>query len=430
MQLEQVEPMGIQAMRPSHAGDRLAVNSRRRALDRLWAAFRAGLGGPVLITGEPGAGKSWLAGRFVDRLPASWHSAEVDVSSALDGVELLRLIGDQLGLEMPDRLGAARLTLGAGLRDADVDGRNWVLVVNEVQHASAALREEIQALAHGAGQPGGFAAILFLGRTELARELAGRRASGWSHLLGLHIHLPPLDVDEARALLGARGDLTESELETLHRDALGNPRAMLRMASARWRSPGPAAFEPTDSGPRFGPARLARPRIEPPPIDEDETETETEGLRDGLPALADDIPSARLPSLIPARPPIRMEEGLVEVGWEGDLEAEPTRPESPMGEPESAPAVDGDRNEEMVEDRYAALQAWAEWSRNRERPLAAAADPDAVATISDDDERLGPLDPDPGQEDASAVPVAALRPEPPQDFAPYSQLFSRLRHSL
>ena len=85
----------------------MAVHSRRRALERLWAAFRGGLCSPVLITGEPGAGKSWLVRRFAEGLPAGWGTAEVEMTSALDGLETLRLVGDHLGLEMPDRLGAA-----------------------------------------------------------------------------------------------------------------------------------------------------------------------------------------------------------------------------------------------------------------------------------------------------------------------------------
>ena len=137
--------------------------------------------------------------------------------------------------------------------------------------------------------------------------------------------------------------------------------------------------------------------------------------------------------MIPARPPIRLEDGLVEVGWEGDLEAEPTRPESPAIEGETAGApFETDPNEELVEDRYAALQAWAEWSRNRERsPL-----------------RRSSRRPTPTRTRPSRVPIPdhtrpsgrgrmrapspspSVRAETPHDFAPYSQLFTRLRHSL
>lgn len=419
--------MGIETRRSPLDVERLAVNSRRRALDRLWAAFRGGLDGPALITGEPGAGKSWLADRFAERLPAGWRSAEVEITSDLDSLEVLRLIGDALGLEMPDRLGAARLRLGDGLRDADADGRSWLLIVGEAQRASAGAGEEIQALMTRLGRPGGFAAMIVLARTELARDLVLRRRRDWANRLGLHIHLPPLDLDEARALLRPDCRITDPELETLHRDAMGNPRAMLRMAAAWGRVSRPAVAEqPADLGRPATRSRLPRlvPGVERP------APGETRTPPGGTAPPTDDLPPTRLPSLIPARPPIRLEEGLVEVGWEGDLEAEPTHTEGPPAEPEIVtPADEAERNEELVEDRYAALQAWAEWSRNRERPISAAADPATMGLTPAEHDNSEPRPDDPAHEEAGHVP-ATIRPEPPQEFAPYSQLFSRLRHSL
>ena len=70
------------------------------------------------------------------------------------------------------------------------------------------------------------------------------------------------------------------------------------------------------------------------------------------------------PALIPSKPPIRDEDGLVEVGWEGDLEDENSEP---------GKCVEGFRlvrgrsiaaHEELIEDRYAALQAQSELTRN------------------------------------------------------------------
>lgn len=429
MQRDQAGAMGIGTPRSPLDVDRLAVGSRRRALDRLWTAFREGLSGPVLITGEPGAGKSWLADRFAERLPAGWRSAGVEMTSALDGPEMLRLIGDELGLEMPDRLGAARLRLGAGLRDADADGRGWLLIVDEVHRAAPAAWEEIQALSNRLGRSGGFAAMILLGRTELARELATDRRRGWANRLGLHVHLPPLDLDEARELLRLEGRITGPELETLHRDTLGNPRAMLRVAAAWGRPARPAAPDPADPGRRLPAPRGPRPvaNLAPPMLRDEEAPD------DELAEPVDDLPPPRLPSLIPARPPIRLEEGLVEVGWEGDLEAEPTRAEFPPAEPEPeiVPPIDqAERNEELVEDRYAALQAWAEWSRNRERPVTAAADPAGVGIASAEGDDLEPHPAGTSADETETGPVpASIRAEPPHEFAPYSQLFSRLRHS-
>ncbi len=424
----QPEQAGESRRWPSDAG-RFAVNSRRRALDRLRSATEGGPSGPVLITGEPGAGKSWLARRFAEDLPAGWRSVEVAMTSALDSLDFLRLVGDGLGLELPDRLGAARLAVGAGLRDDAVDGRSWLLVLDEAQRASAAAREEIDVLADRLGRADGFALMILLGGADLARELAAGRRPGWAHRLGLHIHLPPLDLDEARELLGPEGRLAEPDLEALHRDAMGNPRAILRLAGARTRA------SRTVMAPRLADRQVTSPRrpIAIPRVEARLNERAVEPASpavSGVPAPAGDVPPPRLPSLIPARPPIRFEEGLVEVGWEGDLEAEPTRPEASPSDPGPAPTGEDGPNEEPVEDRYAALQAWAEWSRNRERSIPAAPDPAGDAEPPTPESSGEPAQAEAPRGDTGPLASPSIRAETPHDFAPYGQLFSRLRHSL
>jgi general secretion pathway protein A len=157
-------------------------------------------------------------------------------------------------------------------------------------------------------------------------------------------------------------------------------------------------------------------------------------------------PSLEAP-LVPSRPPLRVEEGLIEVGWDGSLESEVTASASdataPVAsverattalldveeEPVAAPpstAVEAELpSEEMIEDHYAALQAWSEWAKNRGRGIdpASVAGPAATA-LEDHGATL---------EDTTGVPgaLAAGRvwSEGQHGHAPYSQLFTRLRQS-
>ena len=396
MQPDQAGARVIGTRRSPIDPDRMAaapVESRRQALDRLISAFWSGLADPVLMTGEPGSGKRWLARYFASGLSTDWRSSEVSLSTAIDGVDLLHLAADPIGLDLTGRSSAARLGLAERLRDESADGRSWLLILEEVQRASDSAWEEIEWLARRIGRPDGFAAMILLGRTELVRGLSSGRLRGWSGRFGLHIHLPPLDLDESRALLDPDSTLDRQELETIHRDARGNPAAMLRIAAAR-------------------PVKI-RERARPLPIADDPTAT------------------PRLPSLLPARPPIRVEEGLVEVGWEGDLEAEPTiRPDPASMESEisqNGPLP----GEERVEDRYAALQAWAEWSRNRGRSV-----PMGSETPQDEgkpDETSSSILPSSAADEPKSAAISenpAIRVEPPHDFAPYSPIFGRTRHSL
>ncbi len=143
------------------------------------------------------------------------------------------------------------------------------------------------------------------------------------------------------------------------------------------------------------------------------------------------------PPLVPARPPIRVEDGLVEVGWEGDLDAEPPYEEESARPPESPCPDDSSFNEELVEDRYAALQAWHEWTRNQGRgdtdsdPTQLESSPADEATeleagISN---AISTSPPSAAAESSVARSLANIRAEPQQEFAPYSQLFTRLRQS-
>ena len=85
-------------------------------------------------------------------------------------------------------------------------------------------------------------------------------------------------------------------------------------------------------------------------------------------------------------------------------------------------------SEEMIEDHYAALQAWTEWAKNRGRasgPSATAASEQVehvqvskATMVRAQDERY-----------AEEFPAPGLRAEPQHEHAPYSQLFSRLQQS-
>jgi general secretion pathway protein A len=128
---------------------------------------------------------------------------------------------------------------------------------------------------------------------------------------------------------------------------------------------------------------------------------------------------------------------MVEVGWAGspELDPEPGTTPTPASAAHSAPTptpsggevepddrVENDPSAagetvETIDDHYAALQAWNEWARNRGR----------TAAVVGGTERLAP-DPDDSELPTEAMP-AGLWVDAEQGFAPYGQLFSRLRQS-
>ena len=150
-------------------------------------------------------------------------------------------------------------------------------------------------------------------------------------------------------------------------------------------------------------------------------------------------------ALVPSRPPLRIEEGLIEVGWGGSLEAEAGvstgEADAPLDEVSGAVGrkespgeeliEENERelpSEEMIEDHYAALQAWTEWAKNRGRSLS----PSGTAGNEQLERVQGsktPLVRAKDEQVSEEFSAQGLRPELQHEHAPYSQLFSRLRQS-
>jgi hypothetical protein len=338
------------------------------------------------------------------------------------------------------------VALGSALSDESTDGRSWLLVVENAQHASHEVWTEIRAFVHAMEASAGFSGLVLVGPTELARQLSARRLIALAARLATHVHLLPLDLDETRELVQCEAEAVAASLqllEELHRDTGGNPRRLLQLL-------------------RKGPRTLSSPAILresttlvdlPEPMSQRAVATPnvvTEPVQRAIPAAACEGPassrgsesSSDLPvelgagPLVPSRPPLRVEEGLIEVGWEGCLEAESAAAASTAGAgtietvASPLPPVPDEAelpSEEMIEDHYAALQAWTEWARNRGRApevMAAGVRSDRVqpveAAVNLAGQREAPAEPHPS---------ALIRAEPQHEHAPYSQLFSRLRQA-
>jgi type II secretory pathway predicted ATPase ExeA len=407
----------------TQGAEALLLESRARALETALAALATATG-PVLVTGEPGAGKTWLCRRIAERLGGSWRWAEIDLTPTTTPTAVFRTLGHRLGLDPADIDFDPRRALAEGLLEQSSDGWCWGLVADEVHTASATVVDELRILANRLGLPDGFAAVLLAGQTPLSTRLSRQPLSALATRLAARIHLRPIDADEARTLVAQRwpGRAWPIEVvERLHRDSAGNPQRLLRLALARAAGgasvlpPAPAAvFAPAPAPPAgFAPASTA--------ISMQEALGDAAGLPGEPEAVASAAVSAE-PLLGPAKPPIREEDGLIEVGWDPnpmEMTIEPPSAESTSRVLERA--SEG-AEEEVVNDQYAALQAWNEWAANQGRSPAVAESPRAELPAGSEDELKadGAL---PG------LPHPQVWADGPERFGPYSQLFSRLRHS-
>jgi hypothetical protein len=403
------------------------------------AALVSGLespAGPVLLTGDTGVGKSWLSRRLRDQMAAPWKWATVDLTPTLGPSGLYRLLLRSLGLSPCDMsdVAAAQVALKDALNEASADGFRWGLNVDEAQNGSEAVLEEIRVLGNALGEPEGFAGILLVGQTSLAGRLARRPLSGLGARIGMRAHLRPLELEELRLLLGHLVPLRERDVSTIegvHSAVGGNPRQAFRLFAALNR--------PTPVAERVGKALTKTPAIQP-----DEPSTTTV-----QPTAA---PRAELSRAVAVRPPLLVSDDVVEVGWDeppdaqNDVETDDDTGPSSSSDPETAgsepsemrftqslPAEDPTPGEEVIDDRYAALQAWRELeqfqgSRRGRNGLGESPEPGSNA-LSRKDEGDDTVEGESSTEDfpASSAGYPGVRVEDQHGFAPYSQLFSRVR---
>lgn len=396
--------------RQDHDRDRretFTLPSRNAAIEALRPALRT-RSGPVLVTGDAGVGKTWLGRRLRTEVPPSWRWVGIDPSPANDAGEFYRLVAHALGLVEVGGLAASRLALADFLRDRAADGDSWVLAIDEAHGLADAVLEEIRVLSNRLGQPDGFAGLVLIGQTMLGRRLASHPLVSLASRITARTHVRPLDIEEASMLLDRlHPDLgwDRDTLERLQRETAGNPKQLLRLARQR-----------SGSAPRRTPVRPAAPVVPAPPVlDIVPVETPAHKPWDG-------------PVLGTAKPPLRVEEGLIEVGWDPDPDPEP-EPAEGQGDvaAETPPRTRTDVTvpaEEPVDDHYAALQAWNEWARNQGRTATVeAVDPSRVtASPAVEVDSLESV-----PEDGSSSPPAGVWSEGEQKFGPYSQLFSRMR---
>jgi general secretion pathway protein A len=346
--------------------------SRRLARDTLRNALASGRG-PAALTGEPGVGKTALRRALEAGRKAGEPWAVVEATPGLAPRDEPIKLARELGV---DPSGFGRAELLDFLHARSLDGERRTLAIDEAQNLDADGLEEVRVLSNRLGQPDGFAAILLVGQTALARRLLRVEGRALASRISAHVHLRPLGADEVGRLLATVAPGHEWPEEVVDRIQIatgGRPGLVVDRAA----------------------------RLEPRPVPVERAEAV--------------VPAREAPLVGPARPPIRVEDGLIEVGWAPEVEAPlPVSPDEP-----SLPAREARhtvRGEERIDDHYAALQAWHEWATNQGRH------PEIIAAESAPPAPARPRESEPIAENGSARVWA----DDEHGFAPFGRLFTRL----
>lgn len=197
--------------------------------------------GFVVITGDPGVGKTTLMGHLLGEIDRERLNVIKIVSTQLRPEDLLRLVCqglqiDSSALNKAEMLGA----IERGLHTVARTGRRTLVVVDEAQSLPIESLEELRMLSNF--QAGGYPLlqIFLLGQPEFRITLSDPRLEQLrQRVIAMH-HLDPMQADEVEPYLihrlscvGWRGKprFTNDAVAAIHRWSGGSPRRVNQLAS-------------------------------------------------------------------------------------------------------------------------------------------------------------------------------------------------------
>lgn len=227
----------------SEAPFSIAVNPRylymsprhRDALAHLLYGVGAG-GGFILLTGEVGTGKTTINRCLIDQLPENAEIAVV-LNPALDARDLLATVCEELGISLSKaRPGLKELTdsLHRFLLDNHAAGRKTVLMIDEAQHLSFDVLEQIRLLTNLETNDEKLLHIILIGQPELAAKLARPELRQLNQRITARFDLQPLSRQETGAYIrhrlhiagmpAGRELFSAGLVSAVHRESRGVPR--------------------------------------------------------------------------------------------------------------------------------------------------------------------------------------------------------------
>ncbi len=248
--------------------------------------------GFVVVTGDPGAGKTTLMGHLLGQIDEERLNVIKIVSTQVQAEDLLLMVGTGLDLDLLGQPKAAMLAaIEKGLHGVARTGRRTLLVVDEAQALPLESLEELRMLSNF--QAGGFPLlqIFLLGQPEFRATLSDPRLEQLrQRVIAMH-HLSGMEADEVEpylihrlSIVGWRGKprFTNDAVAAMYRWSSGSPRRLNQLAGrvllygaieridtfggpeleaviADLDHDTPLSAAPLSAGPRSGPAPVAPP---------------------------------------------------------------------------------------------------------------------------------------------------------------------------
>jgi general secretion pathway protein A len=196
--------------------------------------------GLLLLTGEPGTGKTTVCLCLLDRVGKEHTCAFVTHGHFAQPKDMLQAILYDLSLPYQNLAEEElRLLLVDSAAKNYEGGKRTILVLDEAQHLSADLLEELRLLSNLDGNRGKAIQIVLAAHPSILETLNRPELATFNQRLAVRAHLEPLGVHEASDYLvhnlrsvsdRAKSIFSDEAIEVLVRGARGIPRLLNRAA--------------------------------------------------------------------------------------------------------------------------------------------------------------------------------------------------------
>jgi type II secretory pathway predicted ATPase ExeA len=215
------------------------ATTHEQAVERLVHAID-GDEGLILLTGEPGTGKTLLCHRLLERLGERAASAFLTTGHMSDRMGLLQAILFDLSIPFEKRTEQElRLALTGFLLENFKSGRRGLIIVDEAHHLSTNLLEELRLLANLEARQGKAVQVILVALPAIFATLHHPDLTPLRQRLAVRSVLEPLGPDEAADYIvhqlrsaGGRPEeiIADEALNILVQGAQGIPRLLNQSA--------------------------------------------------------------------------------------------------------------------------------------------------------------------------------------------------------
>lgn len=176
----------------------------REAMQHLQAGLGQG-GGFAMLTGEVGTGKTTVAKAMLASLDDKTASGLI-LNPTFSSQDLLEAICDEFSLSYPEKASLKQLSqaIYQYLIDNDQQGINTLLVIDEAQHLSAEVLEQLRLLTNLETDDHKLLKVLLIGQPELQNKLRTTQLRQLAQRITGRYHLLPLTEGETRQYIEFR----------------------------------------------------------------------------------------------------------------------------------------------------------------------------------------------------------------------------------